>query len=209
MEYIADHPLAIAAGRLFMPPLRAAEAGRDAQVALLCAILCCTATLLPGHWCPAPSFLIRDRAGCLMRLVSPASAMQEEEVGVWIRNARLPIAAAQAMGRLRGGGRRADTARAEQGAGEHGEIGPAGVTGSAVRGRKRVGRQARGNHTGSTAACKRSLSRMLREEEDRRLRQVSVKEETRVYFTNATEGWGWHVQPYCSGGSGSYRWAMP
>ena len=154
-------------------------------VALLCAILCCTATVLPGHERPTPSHLVRDRAVCLMRRVSPASAMQETHFCVGQRDARLPSAAAPAMCRLRGGGRWSDTAGGEQGVGMSGEIGPLGVAGSAVRGRTRAGRQAMGNHNGSTAARKRSSSMMLREEEDRHLRQVSIRAHPRVYLHEA------------------------
>jgi hypothetical protein len=159
-------------------------------VALLCAILCCTATVLPGHERPAPSHLVRDRAVCLMRRVSPASAMQETHFCVGQRDARLPSAAAPAMCRLRGGGRWSDTAGGEQGVGMSGEIGPLGVAGSAVRGRTRAGRQAMGNHTGSTAARKGSSSMMLREEEDRHLRQVSVRAHPRVYLHECDRGLG-------------------
>ena len=184
---ISDHRVVIVMVRRRPPFLMP---GRGPRVAMMSAILCCTATVLPGHERRAPSHLVRDRAVCLMRRVSPASAMQETQ-GVGPSDARLPSAAARAMRRLRGGGRRADKEGGEQGVGVPGEIRRGvGLAESAVRGRTRAGRQAMSNHTGSTAARKGREWTMWREEEDRRLRQVSIGARPRVYLHECDGGLG-------------------
>ena len=125
-----------------------AGAGRGARVVLLCVLLGCTATVPPGRLRGGDE-CVRDRAG-----------------------GRTPCAAVPALRRLRGG---ADEAGEETG----GTVGIGQVGGTPGRGRVKT-EGANGERTGVRRAAgvaerKRSLSRMMREEEDRRLRQVCLR----------------------------------